>query len=187
MEIRMFTKDDYAALVSNHNSQNILWPEYPRSAEAWVEADQRRDPKYKRQRWVALENDCVVAFASCHQPAGDYHPQQFYFNIEEESAYQLCGFGFALYEVLINGLARFDPCVLRADAFTNLPQGFTFLQKRGFYEAFRETPVHLEIASFNLRSYAGLEPNINSQGIFIKTARELESDPDRDRKLFNLY
>jgi len=44
MEIRMFTKDDYAALVSNHNSQNILWPEYPRSAEAWVEADQRRDP-----------------------------------------------------------------------------------------------------------------------------------------------
>ncbi|MEL7657858.1 MAG: GNAT family N-acetyltransferase, partial [Bacillota bacterium] len=81
----------------------------------------------------------------------------------------------------------FDPRVLRADAFTNLPQGFHFLQKRGFYEAFRETPVHLDIQSFDPTPYADLEEKLQRKGIVIHTLREMESDPDRDRKLYELY
>ena len=45
-----------------------------------------------------------------------------------------------VYDQVMAGLQPFDPHILRADAFANLPQGFRFLQKRGFYEAFRETP-----------------------------------------------
>jgi GNAT superfamily N-acetyltransferase len=78
------------------------------------------------------------------------------------------------------------PPSLRADALTNLPQGFAFLQKRGFYEAFRETPVHLDVTTFDSGPFAGLEPKLNSQGIFIKTVRELASAPNRDRKIYDL-
>jgi GNAT superfamily N-acetyltransferase len=87
----------------------------------------------------------------------------------------------------MNGLQPFNPRILRADAFTNLPQGFEFLQKRGFYEAFRETPVRIETISFDPSPYAGLEAKLRQKGIVIKTLREMEGDPDRDRKLYKLY
>ena len=81
----------------------------------------------------------------------------------------------------------FDPRILRADAFTNIPQGFQFLQKRGFYEAFRETPVRIDTTSFNPSPYADLETELLEKGIVIKTLREMESDPNRDQKIYQLY
>ena len=187
MKIRVFAPDDYSSMVAIHNSMNIIWPERPRTPEAWAEADRKRSPKFRYQRWVALEDNRVVGFASYGQSAGDYHPQRFYINVEVRSEYQRRGIGAALYDQVMDGLQVFDPRVLRADAFTNLPQGFTFLQERGFYEAFRETPVHLDVTTFDPGPYAGLEAKLNAQGIVLKTLRELESDPGRDRKIFDLY
>jgi GNAT superfamily N-acetyltransferase len=181
------SQDEYAALVNIHNSLNIVWPEAPRSPQAWAEADRTRDPKSIHQRWVATNDGGVIGFASFSHPAWDYHPRRFSINVEVHPNYQNRGIGSALYEQVMEGLSPLHPLVLRADAFTNLPQGFRFLQKRGFYEAFRETPVHLEVASFDPSPYAGLEPKLIAQGIFIKTVRELECDPERDRKIYNLY
>ena len=64
--------------------------------------------------------------------------------MEVPPKYQYGGAGSALYKQIIEGLQWCHPPALRADAFTNLPQGISFLQKRGFYEAFCETPVHLD-------------------------------------------
>ncbi len=187
MKIRIFTPDDYRAMVAIHNSLNIIWPERPRTPEVWAEADRNRSPKCKHQRWIAIEEDVVVGFASYGQSAGDYHPQRFYVNVEVRPEYQGRGVGAALYDRVMEGLQVYDPRVLRADAFTNLPQGFSFLLRRGFYEAFRETPVHLDVTTFAPGLFAGLETKLNAEGIFLKTLRELESDPGRDRKLYALY
>lgn len=187
LEIRPFSQDNYAALVNIHNSLNIVWPEEPRSPRAWAEADRNRSPKYKHQRWIAFEDGCAAGFASYGQPPGDYHSQRFYINVEVHPAYQNRGIGSALYEQVMEGLHPHHPRVLRANAFTNLPQGFTFLQHRGFFEAFRETPVHLDIASFDPTPYTDLEPKLNVQGIYIKTVHELEADPCRDRRIYDLY
>jgi mycothiol synthase len=129
----------------------------------------------------------VVGFGAYWQSSLDYHPPWFYVNVEVSPSHQRQGIGAALYDQVMAGLQPFDPRVLRADAFTNLPQGFRFLQKRGFYEAFRETPVHLDIASFDSGTYAGLEAKLLGKGIVFKSLRELESDPDRDRKTYDLY
>jgi GNAT superfamily N-acetyltransferase len=186
MNIRAFTSDDYQAIIDVHNSLHIVWPERPRTPQAWAEVDQHRSSKCKHQRWVAVENGRVVGFASYDQSPWSYPPQSFYVNVEVFPAHQHNGIGTALYDQVMAGLQEFSPPALRADAFTNLPQGFTFLQKRGFYEAFRETPVHLDVASFDASSYADLEPKLNSQGIFIKTVTELKPDPNRDRKIYEL-
>jgi GNAT superfamily N-acetyltransferase len=187
MNIRAFTSADYPAIVRIHQSVNIQWPERPRTPEGWAEADRQRNPKYKFQRWVAVMDDKVVGFGSYGQYSGDYHPQRFYVNVEVSPDYQRRGIGAALYDRIVAELQPFDPRVLRADAFTNLPQGFRFLQKRGFYEAFRETPVHLDVASFDPSPYGGVEASLLSKGIAVKTLREMESDPNRDRKLYDLY
>jgi mycothiol synthase len=187
MQIRHFRCEDYPALVAIHNSQGIIWPERPPNPEAWAEADRNRSPNSTFQRWVAVVEGGVVGFASYAQNSWNYPPQSFYVNVEVLSEYQHRGIGSSLYNQVIEGLQRFNPPALRADAFTNLPHGFAFLQKRGFYEAFRETPVHLNVTSFNPDPYADLEPKLNAQGVFIKTVAELRSDPDRDRKIYELY
>jgi mycothiol synthase len=187
MEIRPFEPVDYPAITAIHNSLGIVWPERPRTPEAWAQADRSRSPKLRYQRLVALHKGAVVSFASYGQSIVDYHPQRFYVNVEVGPAHQRHGIGTALYDLLLAELQPFDPRVLRADAFTNLPQGFVFLQKRGFYEAFRETPVHLDIPSFDPSPYAGLEPRLIGSGIAVKTLYQLESDPDRDAKLYDLY
>jgi len=187
MKTRTFTPDDYPAIVAIHNSLNIVWPERPRTPEAWAEADGRRNPKCKHQRWVVIEDSTVVGFSSYIQHTDDYHPQRFHISVEVRPEYQRRGIGAALYDQMMEGLQAFDPRVLRGDAFANLPQGFSFLQKRGFYEAFRETPVHLDVASFDPGPYTGLEAKLIAQGIILKTVCELESDPERDRKIHDLY
>ena len=187
MNIRIFTADDYPAAVNIHNSLNIVWPEQPRTPEGWAEADRNQNPKCKYKRWVVVKDGDVVGFGSYGQNIFEYHPHRFNVNIEVSPNYQRQGFGAALYDRIMADLQPFDPHVLRADAFTNLPQGFPFLKKRGFYEAFRETPVHLDITSFDPSPYADLEAKLHEKGVVIKTLREMESDPDRDRKIHALY
>jgi mycothiol synthase len=186
MKIRDFTPEDYPSIVDIHNSLNIVWPERPRTPEAWAKTEQHRNPKCKHQRWVAIEDGNVVGFSSYDQSPWSYPPQSFYVNVEVHPEYQQRGIGSALYGQVMEGLQAFKPPALRADAFTNLPQGFTFLKKHGFYEAFRETPVHLNVASFDPSPYKELEPKLNYQGIFINTVAELKSDPNRDRKIYEL-
>ncbi len=187
MQIREFTENDYPGIVSIHNSLNISWPERPRTPDGWAQADRNRNPKCKFQRWVAVQDNQVVGFASYGQIGFDPNSQRFAVNVEVSPNYQHQGIGGALYDHIVQGLQPLNPRILRADAFTNLPQGFRFLQKRGFYEAFRETPVRIQIASFDPSPYAQLDAKLADQGIVIKTLREMESDPERDRKLYDLY
>ncbi len=186
MQIRDFSSEDIPALVAIHNSQNIVWPERPRTPEAWAEADRNRSPKTKYRCLVAVEGERVVGFASYSQSPWNYPPGGFNINVEVHPDCQRHGIGSALYDHLMEDILEASPPALRADAFTHLPHGFAFLQKRGFYEAFRETPVHLDVTTFDPSPYAGLEPKLNSQGIFINTVRELEFDLNRDRKIYDL-
>jgi mycothiol synthase len=186
MKIREFTSEDYPAIVDIHNSLNIVWPEQPQTPEGWASIDQNQNLKTRHKRWVAAEKGRVVGFASYVKSPWSYPPGSFYVNVEVHSDFQHRGIGSALYDQVMNEIQIFYPPALRADAFTNLPQGFAFLQKRGFYEAFRETPVHLDVQAFDPAPYAGLEPKLNAEGIVIRTKSELKSDPDRDRKIYKL-
>jgi len=187
LKIREFTADDYPAIVNIHNSLKIVWPERPRTPEGWAEAEKNRHPKCKYQRWVAVKDGEVIGYGGYGQNIFEYHPQRFNINVEVSPEHQRQGVGGALYDTIMAALEPFNPRILRADSFTNLPQGFPFLKKRGFYEAFRETPVHIDIQAFDPSPFAELEGEMQSKGIIIKTLSELTTDPDRDRKLYELY
>ena len=187
MYIRDFSEKDYPAIVDIHNALLISWPERPRTPEGWAEAERRRNPKCKFHRWVAVKNEKVVGFGSYGQNIFEYHPHRFNIDIEVNPQFQHQGIGGALYERIFTALQVFNARILRADAFTNLPQGFKFLEKRGFSEVFRETPVRIDTNTFDPNRYNDLETKLLEKGILIKTLRELESDPDRDQKIYQLY
>lgn len=187
MNIRKFHSADYPHIVAIHNSLNIVWPEWSRDPDVWMETDRNRDPKCNFQRWVAEVDGKVVGVASCGNRLDDYHPQKFYINVEVLAEYRRNGIGAALYERLMEVLEPHHPLVLRTDVIANQIQSYPFVQKRGFQEVWRETPVHLNVTGYDLSPYAAIEEAQRAAGIEIKTLRELKSDPDCDRKVYDLY
>lgn len=187
MNLRQLENQDYPAIAAIHNSLNIVWPAWPREPEAWREADRNRDSRCKFQRWVAVEDGQVVGAASYANHLDDFHPQRFYINIEVFEPYRQRGIGGALYDQLMADLQPYRPWILRTDILANQIQSYPFVEKRGFKEVFRETPVHLKVASVDMRPYTAMEDNLRAEGIEIRTLRELESDPGRDRKAYDLY
>jgi GNAT superfamily N-acetyltransferase len=61
-----------------------------------------------------------------------------------------------------------------------------FLERRGFQEVIRDVPSELDVQSFDLTRFTGLEDRFRGNGIEIKTLPELEKDPERNRKLYDL-
>jgi len=187
MIIRKSTIDDYPPIVDIHNSLNIVWPAWPRDPSVWLENDRRRDPRCKHQRWVALEEGKVVGAASYANRLDDYHPQKFYINVEVLEEFRLRGIGTALYDQLMADLEHFTPRILRTDILVNQIQSYPFVEKRGFKEVWRETPVHMDITGFDFAPYSALEQHLLAEGIHIKSLHELENDRERNQKVYNLY
>jgi ribosomal protein S18 acetylase RimI-like enzyme len=184
MKIHAFTTHDFPAIVEIHNT---IFPRAATTPEAWATADAQRHAKCQRRRWVASQDAEVVGFAGYSQHIFDYHPHKFYITVQVLPDYRRQGIGSALYDRLMAGLRPFDPLKLRADGYGNLPDGVRFLEQRGFAEVFRERPQHLDVMAFDPEPFSGLECKLRAQGIEIKTLRDLEGDPQRDRKVYDLY
>ncbi len=165
---------------------NALDPERRASALEIAEADKRRDPRFKYQRWIASEQDQIVGYGSYNQTIWFDHPQKFILWIGVQPEYQRQGIGAKLYETILHGLEPFDPLALRVTASADHPQSIRFLEKRGFEEVICDIPSELDVQSFDPTRFTGLEHRFRANGIEIKTLPELEDDPERDQKLYDL-
>jgi mycothiol synthase len=183
MKILPATSAHYQGIAEVINS---LYPENPTSDLEIAEGDKRHDPKFKYQRWVAFEKDQIVGIGSYNQTIWFAHPQKFMLWIGVRPEHQRCGIGSMLYETIMHGLQPFDPIALRATATEDLIQSKQFLEKRGFREVIRDVRSELKVQSFDLSRFTRLEDPFRAHGIEIKTLPELENDPDRNRKLYNL-
>jgi mycothiol synthase len=183
MEIVPATSAHYQGIAAIFNS---LDPQRKVSALDIAEGEKRRDPKLKFQRWVAFEKDQVVGAGGYHQSIWFAHPQKFMLWIGVLPGHQGRGIGSALYETVIHGLQPFDPLAMRASTTEDNPQSMRFLEKRGFQEVIRDIRSELNVQAFNLSRFTGLEDRFRGNGIVIKTLPELENDPERNRKLYDL-
>jgi len=184
MKIREFAAQDFPAIVRIHNA---IYPHDATTPEAWAQADAQRHAKCKQRRWVALYDTRVVGFAGYSQHIFDYHPLKFHVTLQVLPDFRRQGIGSALYDQLLAGLRPLDPLKLRADGYGNLLDGVRFLERRGFVEVFRERPLNLDAMACDPRPFSGLEDKLRAQGIEIKTLRDLQGDPRRDRQVYDLY
>ena len=183
MDILPTTSAHYSGIAALYNS---IDPQLHFSASDFTEGDRLRDPKFKTQRWVAIEKNEIVGAGYYTQSNWFAHPQKFMIWIGVHPRYRMSGIGSALYETIMQGLEPFDPLALRSRAIDYCPQSIRFLEKRGFQEVIRDIPSELIVQSFDLTCFTGLENRFRGSGIEIKTLPELEGDPGRNRKLYEL-
>lgn len=165
---------------------NSIYPENSTSALEIAEGDKRRDPKFKSRRWVAFEKAQIIGTGSYYQSIWFAHPQKFMIWIGVRPVHQRRGIGSMLFETIMHGLQQFDPIALRATATEDLNQSIQFLEKHGFQEVIRDIRSKLNVQSFDLSRFTNLDDRLQANGIEIKTLPELENDPGRNRKLYDL-
>jgi mycothiol synthase len=183
MEILPANADHYPAIAGVINS---LYSENPTSSAEIEQGDRQRDPRFKSRRWVALQDGEVVGAFSYSQSIWFDHPQKFMLWIGVRPERQRTGIGSALFGTLMDGLQPFDPIALRTTAADDRPHSQKFLKKHGFVEVIRDIPSELQVQAFDPARYPDLESRSIACGIQIKTLPELEHDPDRNQKLYDL-
>jgi GNAT superfamily N-acetyltransferase len=181
--IRPFTADDYEQTVA---VKNVCWPDFPSTPDEWRHWDAHRDPKCQCIRLVAERDGMIVGFThAMHQP-WMYHPQKFFANVSVLPEQRRQGIGGALYAALLDAIAPFEPLALRGEAREDWADSLRFLHRLGFREETRSWESRLDLATFDPAPYAEVERQVAAHGIVIRTWRELQSDPDRNRKLYDL-
>jgi mycothiol synthase len=183
MKIIPATTEHYEGIAALYNSMD---PQRNTSALELMEGDRQRDPRFKFQRMIAYMEDQMVGIGIYNQSIWFDHPQKFILWIEVQPEFQRQGIGSTLYEAILEALQPFDPLALRVSAKEDRPQSVRFLEKRGFQEVIRDVPSELDIKAFDLTRFAGLEDRFRANGVEIKTLSELENDPDRNQKLYDL-
>ena len=183
VEIRPFADEDYEALVAVGNR---VFPEYPETVPEIRHRDERRDPSCRFRRFVADRFGEVVGYAEYDQSPSMYHPQKFEIGVYIDPDQQRKGIGTALFDYLMMDLAPFDPITLRSFAREDDEASVRFLTKRGFAEVMRSWESRLDVPSFDFSPYEHLGDKITERGLALTTMGKLASDPDRDRKLYEL-
>ena len=133
-----------------------------------------------------MENNHVIAAGNYNQSIWFAHPQNFFVSIEVLPDHRNRGIGSSLYETILQGLKPFNPLALRTFARQDQPESIRFLETRGFKEVIRDIESELDVQSFNPSRFAGHLERFQEHGIQIKTLPQLESDPGRNEKLYDL-
>jgi mycothiol synthase len=179
--VRDFRSDDYAGAERVYRA---ACPGQDFTAERLRFSDEQREPGRRYRRWIAQADASIVGVALYDQPAAANHPRRFALNLAVLPEYAGQGIGTALYEQLSRALAPIDPIsLLVPDVPADGLRARAFWQRRGFQEALRSYGSRLDLAEVDAK---WLLENDRRPQVEVKTLRELTSDPQCARKLFEL-
>jgi len=183
--IRQFEKTDrdYEKTVS---VVNRVWADYPDTVGEWKESDDRKAEKIQWGRFLAEVKGEAVGIGSYRQPTHLFHPNRFAIDLDVLPEHRGQGIGTALYSRLLAQIAPYEPATLLTHTREDYTGGVRFLAKQGFEEAMREWESRLDPSTVDLTKWGKYENRMAQAGIELKTVQELESDPDRNRKLYEL-
>ncbi len=183
VHIRPFIVDDYDTMVA---IEALLFPDYAHDADEWRRRDETRPDYIRWGRFVAEKDGKIIGHSGFDQNTTMYHPQKFGIGIGVHPDFQGQGVGSALYDVIFDALAPFNPITIRSQAQEGRENGIRFLAQRGFIEEQRDFESRLDVNAFDATPFADAEKRVTDAGIKIKSVAELADDPDRDHKLYEM-
>ncbi len=185
MQTRIFSPNDYQAIA---DISNLSWPDSLTTVEQLSSQDKlaQEDPEHTSQRYVVEHNGDIIAFGHYDQPPRFHRPHVFRVNISVHPHHQGQGIGSTLYKHIIEDLQSLQALSIWIKIQEDMSDGIQFVKKRGFYEELRVCEFHLDVNTFDPTPYAEHDAYLTTQGIEIKTLQELEADPERYQKLYDL-
>jgi GNAT superfamily N-acetyltransferase len=181
--IRPIEDQDYepaSALVKS------IVPELGASATAWRQADAHADQQHRTMRYVAVDltTQQVVAYGWFWW----VRLQKYRLDLIVAPAWRRRGIGGRLLQSMLDDTARRGAATVQARTDEEDLETLTFLWRYGFVETQRMYRLVLDVATANLTTWRGLEPQLVMQGISISTfAYERAHDPSAFHKLYNLH
>ena len=181
--IRESNHNDYHAIADIYNAVD---PKMPVTAQNIEERDEKQDDRCKHQRWVAIYNNQVIATCYYSQEIIDIEPKKFMAMVWVHPNYQKQGIEQILWEHVTINLYLLNPNTIDTWFRKDCVEIIKKLEEDGFNEKYRTRVSTLEVPGFDLTPYKNLKSSLLKRDIEIKTLSELESDPDRDHKLYEL-
>lgn len=182
--IRHDSEDDFSALADIHHRN---YPDNHKKATEFRDINSVKNPDCKFARWVAIEDEIIIGYADYHQWAMWYMPDEFSVEVQVHPDYQQRGIGSMLYQTMLNDLAQFHPQKLSSAVRNDQIGGMAFVEREHYREVMRHIHWTIDVTQADVSAYASLEDDLREQGIVIKTLPQLAHDPNRDRKLYDLY
>ncbi|MBC8102621.1 MAG: GNAT family N-acetyltransferase [Cytophagales bacterium] len=174
---------DYEARVAIGNA---VTPDQSTTVAEQKEQEAQRIASHQHQIWLAEAEGQTVGMGSFRHDDWEYHPTEFWLRIAVLPKFQGRGCGGTLYRHLLENLAPLQPTALKTYCREDRARGLRFAQDRGFMEEMRIWESRLDVAAFDPEPFAAEREKVSQLGIVIRSLRDLESDPDRDRKVWEL-
>jgi mycothiol synthase len=175
--------NDYAAITEIITATD---PDFAPTPQALEQEDRSLDPALNFTRFVAEHEGQPVGTASIGHDRWNPKAGVWIVRIFVSPEFQRRGVGTMLYRAILNRLEPFTLHELKTQAREDNQAAISFLTGRGFREVWRRFQSTLETANFDFGPFNGLEKKLADHGVRIVTYPELEADPGRDQKLFEL-
>ena len=179
-----FTKHDYDAVA---DIWNAAYPDQRSAAEEVRKNDEERPDNIIMRRFTVESQGVPVGFGVFLNSQDAYDPQKFWLTLALRPEQHGRGYGRELYRHLLKELEPFRPTELFAWSREDWGRQTRFFLSRGFEEKMRAFESRLDVASFDLGPYKGLEERLAAEGIEIKDLGELEHLPHYRRKIYDLH
>ncbi len=176
--------DDYAAIAEIMTATD---PDFAPTPQALEQEDATLDPALHFRRFIA-EDSSGRAVGTTSIGHDRWNPREVVWIVRVfvSPEFQRRGVGKMLYQAILKHLEPFALHELKTQAREDNRAAITFLTGLGFREVWRRFQSTLETANFDFAPFEGLEKKLEAKGIRIVTYPELEADPERDQKLFEL-
>jgi GNAT superfamily N-acetyltransferase len=182
--IRPLQDSDWEGLVQ---LSNAAWPDHPTDVEQWRYFAQHQDARCYYRLWVAEIEAGIVGYGELSQNPEMYHPRRFDLDLAVHPQHRRQGIGSALYRRLWQDVQLRNPLLFRVRVFESCTDSLHYFQKRGFIEEQRDWESILEVADFDFTPYQGLAEKLETEGFLVRSFRQLERDPERNRKIHDLF
>ena len=184
MHIRPFSIHDYDSIAE---LSTLVTPEHPVTAQMLSHYDAVREPHMLFGRWVAEESGKLAGVGTYAQYEDIYAPNEVHVSIRVHPAHRNRGLGAGLYDAMIDKLRRMSGVdTMKAALGADQHAGINFAMRRGFIEYARRVESRAALAKFDPAAFPDPDAQMAEQGIVLHSAKELETDPARDHKLYDL-
>ncbi len=175
--------EDFPEILEVINAAN---PNFPMTLERLQHEEASRDLNFYFAGFVAVVDGVICGLASVFEDPFAHRAGKLNLQLRVHPESWDSRIGSSLFEHVLNHIKPRNAEVLQSGAGEDWTRAIRFYEDRNFSETWRRTESRLETANFDFAPYHHLETQIKTAETEIKTFSELDSDPDRDAKLYEL-